>query len=50
MKITVTHIGEDYGKVEATDSYGHTIEYEVPLSLAQALHTYLNIEEKRQAV
>ena len=39
--VKVTHIGQDYGKIEVTIK-GHTLnEYEVPLLLALALKEVL---------
>lgn len=37
ISIEVTHIGEDYGKVEVIYSNGTNHEYEVALGLAEAL-------------
>jgi hypothetical protein len=47
-RIKVTHIGEDYGKVEVLYIDGHTTEYEVDRSLAEALQSYLN-EQRSEA-
>lgn len=35
--IKVTHLGEDYGKVEVTFPSGRIEEYEIPLALARVL-------------
>lgn len=40
-KVEVTHIGDDYGKVEVTYEDGSTQEYEVALGLATALQWVL---------
>ena len=39
--VKVTHIGQDYGKVEVTVKGFNPDEYEIPLSLALALKEVL---------
>ena len=41
ITVKVTHLGEDYGKVEVQVKGFNTDEYEIPLSLALALQAVL---------
>lgn len=50
ISVEVTHIGEDYGKVEVcedTPAGVHTMEFEVELVLAEKLREYLHQEAKK---